>query len=190
MADVETKEVGKIQTIGDRKLCSYSSSYTRVPDTKQVKVVHLTKCGDDQLAYHGYTLDLSNVSESELIENAAKNINIQFIRPRVFRKEKAQVVLDNYDESKVVDAAEIMAQVSSKTKDPVVAATNLAAKMTPEQMKEAIAAMQASMDARQQQTNSNMPWSIEASEMITLAKKLGINTTGLHVRQCVAFEQL
>ena len=148
MADETKKENGVIQTIGDRKLFAYSSSYTRVPDSKKVNVVHLTKCGDDQLAYHGYTLDLENVSETDLIENAAKNINIQFIRPRVFRKEKAQTVLDNYKAGTEVDAAEIMAQTTRRTKDPVVAATNLAAKMTPEQMAEAIKAMEKAMKER------------------------------------------
>ena len=150
MADVETtKTVGEIQSIGDRKMFSYSSSYTRVPDTQHVKVVHLTKCGDDRLAYHGYTLNMANVSETDVIENAAKNINIQFIRPRVFRGMKAQDVLNNFHVDMEIDANEIMAQTNRKTKDPVVAATNLAAKMTDEQINEAIAAMQASMDARQ-----------------------------------------
>jgi len=143
MADETGKTAGVIQTIGDRNQHSYSSSYERIPDTKQVRVVHLTKCGDDQLAYHGYTLDLENVDENALLENAAKNINIQFIRPRVFRKEKAQTVIDQWDESVVVDAAEIMAQTSSRVKDPVVAATNLLAKMSPEQRKEMIRQMEA-----------------------------------------------
>ena len=149
MADVETtKAVGEIQSIGDRKMFSYSSSYTRVPDTKQVKVVHLTKCGDDQLAYHGYTLDMTNITDTELIENAAKNINIQYIRPRVFRGMKAQDVLDKYDEAVEIDAAEIMAQTNRKVKDPVIACANIQAKMTKEQMAEAIRNMEAAMAAR------------------------------------------
>ena len=149
MADETTKkEVGEIQTIGDRNLYAYSSSYVRIPDTKQVKVQHLTKCGDDALAYHGYTLDLEKVGETDVLENAAKNINIQYIRTRVFRKMKAQTVLDEYDADVLIDAAEIMAQTTKKVKDPVVAATELQAKMTKEQMAEAIANMEKAMKER------------------------------------------
>ena len=149
MADVETtKAVGELQSIGDRKLYSYSSKYTRIPDTKKVTVHHLTKCGDDRLAFHGYVLDLTNVSEDDALENEAKNINIQFVRPRVFRIMKAQDVLSKYDEVVEIDAAEIMAQTNRKVKDPVVACANIQAKMSKEQMAEAIKNMEAAMAAR------------------------------------------
>ena len=143
MADETEKTNGQLQTIGNRAIYRYSSSYTQIEGTEQVKVVHLTKCGDEKLAFHSYTLDLTNVSAKELLENAAKNINIQYIRPRIFRKEKAQTVIDKWDESVVVDAQGIMAQASSRVKDPVVAATNLLSKMTPEQRQEMIKQMEA-----------------------------------------------
>ena len=99
----ETKTAGTIQTIADPNLHSYSSSCESKGEGK-VLITHLTTCSDGQ-AYHAYTMDLSNLTEAQLYEHAARNLNIQIARPKIFRKDTAGHVIEHYDASKVVDIA-------------------------------------------------------------------------------------
>ncbi len=102
MAD-ETKTSGQLQTIADPNLHSYSRSCESKGEGK-VLITHLTTCSNGQ-AYHAYTMDLSNLTEAQLYEHAARNLNIQSARPKIFRKDTAEHVVEHYDASKVVDIA-------------------------------------------------------------------------------------
>lgn len=71
---------------------------TSVPQ-RLVKIVHVTTAGDGEKVHMTYVMDLSKMSDGEILEHAATNINIQVIRPRLFRTLKAEEVINLDGES-------------------------------------------------------------------------------------------
>lgn len=60
--------------------------------TKLVNIKQVTT-GKDGKASMEYTVDLTGVSDSEIYEHAATNINIQWIRPKLFRLKTVQELI-------------------------------------------------------------------------------------------------
>ena len=64
----------------------YSREFVVDVETKTVAITHVSKCDDDQKVHMSYLLDMSGLTEEELFGHAARNCNIQWIRPSLFRK--------------------------------------------------------------------------------------------------------
>lgn len=63
---------------------------------KVVKITHVTTSKDKQKCFISYKLDMTKMTEAEVYEFAANAINIQVVRPRLFRKLGSKAVLGKH----------------------------------------------------------------------------------------------
>jgi len=71
----------------------YSREFVVDVETKCVAITHVTQCKDEKKVHMSYILNLSKLTDEELIGHAARNCNIQWIRPSLFRTKSTEQVM-------------------------------------------------------------------------------------------------
>ena len=71
----------------------YSREFVVDVETRCIAVTHVTQCEDKNKVHMSYVLDMSGLSEEEILGHAARNCNIQWVRPSLFRTLSAEQVM-------------------------------------------------------------------------------------------------
>ena len=109
-------EKAVIATKGEK----YNREFVVDVATKCVAVTHVTQCEDKRKVHMSYVLDMSQLTDEEILGHAARNCNIQWIRPSLFRTKSAEAVMKL--NGTTIDAADYRPTKERGPVDPIEAA--------------------------------------------------------------------
>ena len=126
---IDMLEKAVVATKGEK----YNREFVVDVETKCIAVTHVTQCEGGKKVHMSYVLDLSKLSEEEILGHAARNCNIQWIRPSLFRTKSAEQVMEMNGQT--IDASDHRPTKERGPVDPIEAAVKALMKlgMTREQ---------------------------------------------------------
>ena len=98
----------------------YNREFVVDVETKCIAVTHVTQCKDEKKVHMSYVLDLSSLTEEEILGHAARNCNIQWIRPSLFRTLSADQAMNLNGQT--IDASDYRPTKERGPVDPIEAA--------------------------------------------------------------------
>jgi len=113
---IDMLEKAVVATKGEK----YNREFVVDIETKCIAVTHVTQCEDKNKVHMSYVLDMSGLSEEEILGHAARNCNIQWVRPSLFRTKSAEAVMELNGQT--IDASDYRPTKERGPVDPIEAA--------------------------------------------------------------------